>query len=191
MTGDTKPQALELDPMLKVFRRNPQAATIEALYGAIVAQARSPVFYLDYRVPDTVNGRLDMLMLHLALAFERLSRGGDKAAALGQGVFDRFCSDMDDHLREQGVSDLKVPKEMRGVGAAFFGRHRAYILALKDKDRAALRETLRRNVYAERNLAGLDALTAYVEAASLALQRQDETDVASGRIDWPDVAAQA
>jgi hypothetical protein len=97
---------------------------------------------------------------------------------------------MDDHLRQEGVGDLKVPQDMQRLGAAFFGRHGAYISALKAKDRAALREALCRNVYAGRNLAGLDALTAYVEAASLALDRQEETDVARGRIDWPDVAAQ-
>lgn len=171
--------------MLSVFRRNPQASTIEALYGAIVAQARAPVFYLDYRVPDTVNGRLDMLMLHLALAFERLSRGGDKAAALGQGVFDRFCRDMDDHLREQGVSDLKVPKEMRGVGAAFFGRHGTYLNALRSGDRAALQEGLARNVYQDAPDAPVAPLAAYVEAAYRTLAAEDQAALLEGRLAWP------
>ncbi len=83
--------------MLNVFRRNPRAATIEALYGTIVAQARAPVFYLAYGIPDTVNGRLDLLMLHLAMAFERLSQGDEQARAVGQELFDRFCRDVDDH----------------------------------------------------------------------------------------------
>ncbi len=69
-----------------------------------------PVFYLAYGIPDTVNGRLDVLMLHLAMAFERLSQGDDEAKAAGQETFDRFCRDMDDHLREDGISDMKVPK---------------------------------------------------------------------------------
>ena len=78
-------------------------------------------------------------MLHLALAFERLSQGGEAdRRAVGQAVFDRFCRDMDDHLREQGVSDLKVPKEMRRVGAAFFGRHGTYLTALRAGDRCGL-----------------------------------------------------
>jgi cytochrome b pre-mRNA-processing protein 3 len=176
--------------MLNVFRRSPQAATIEALYGAIVAQARTPVFYRDCGVADTVNGRLDLLMLHLALVFERLSQGGPAARAIGQAAFDRFCQDMDDHLRQEGVSDLKVPKDMRRLAAAFFGRHRAYISALRAGDRAVLRAALCRNVYADQDPAGLDALTAYVEAAAQALARQDDTAVTSGRIDWPDLAAQ-
>jgi cytochrome b pre-mRNA-processing protein 3 len=171
--------------MLSLFRRNPQAPTIEALYGAIVAQARDPVFYRDHGVADTVNGRLDLLMLHLALVFERLSQGDAAQKAVGQAVFDRFCQDMDDHLRQDGVSDLKVPKDMRRLGAAFFGRHRAYISALKVGDREALSAALRRNVFADQESPGLDALAAYVEAAALALARQDVAVVAAGGIDWP------
>lgn len=177
--------------MLNVFRRKPQAATIEALYGAIVAQARAPVFYQRYGVADTVNGRLDLLMLHLVLVFERLSQGDAAAKAAGQAAFDRFCQDMDDHLREEGVGDLRVPKDMKRVGAAFFGRHRAYISALKASDSVALRAAVRRNVYVDRDAAALGALAAYVEAAAEALERQDVSTVAGGQIVWPDPAAQA
>lgn len=174
--------------MLSIFRRNPQSATIEALYGAIVAQARAPVFYRDCGVADTVNGRLDLLILHLVLVFERLSRGDAAAKTAGQAVFDRFCQDMDDHLREEGVGDLKVPKDMQKLGAAFFGRHRSYISALKSGDRAGLRSALRRNVFGDEERAGLDALSAYVEAAAEELDRQDVTAIAGGRIVWPDLA---
>ena len=174
--------------MLSVFRRNPQGATIEALYGAIVAQARAAVFYLEYRVPDTVNGRLDMLMLHLALVFDRLSQGDAKASAVGQGLFDRFCRDMDDHLREQGVSDLKVPKEMRSVGAAFFGRMGAYLNALRLADEPALRQSLGRNVYLDLADAPVGRLADYMAAAHAELAAQEPASMASGRLNWPDPA---
>jgi cytochrome b pre-mRNA-processing protein 3 len=174
--------------MLNVFRRNPQASTIEALYGAIVAQARAPVFYRDCGVADTVNGRLDLLILHLVLVFERLSQGDAAARAAGQAVFDRFCRDMDDHLRQEGVSDLRVPKDMQKLGAAFFGRHRAYISALRAGDREGLRAALQRNVFADEERAGVDGLAAYVEAAAQALNRQDAAVIANGRIVWPDAA---
>ncbi len=177
--------------MLNVFGRNPQVSTIEALYGAIVAQARAAVFYLDHRVPDTVNGRLDMLMLHLALVFERLSQGDEQAAAVGQGLFDRFCRDMDDHLREQGVSDLKVPKEMRNLGAAFFGRHGTYLNALRTGDRAALEAGLLRNVYLDAPDASSGRLAGYVVEAHGALSGQDLKAVAAGRVSWPDPALSA
>lgn len=177
--------------MPNVFRRKPQTANIEALYGAIVAQARNPVFYRDLGVADTVNGRLDLLMLHLVLVFARLSKADEAGRVAGQAAFDRFCQDMDDHLREEGVSDLKVPKDMQRLGAAFFGRHRAYISALRAADRNALQAALRRNVFANEDAAGLDALADYVETAAQALQSQDAAAVASGRIDWPIPAVRA
>lgn len=176
--------------MLGMFRRKPRAATIEALYGAIVAQARNPVFYRDYGVADTLNGRLDLLMLHLVLVFERLSQGDDEAKAAGQAVFDRFCLDMDDHLREEGVGDLKVPKDMRRLGSAFFGRHRAYVNALRAQDRNALRAALRRNVFGDAEAAGLEPVVTYVETAARALQDQNASGLASGQIEWPALNAQ-
>ena len=86
------------------FRRGASPDTISTLYGMIVAQARLPVFYRDYAVADTVNGRFDLLVLHLSLVLGRLWQ----EAALkefGQGVFDRFCEDMDDNLREIGIAE--------------------------------------------------------------------------------------
>ncbi len=100
------------------FRRKPRGPdTISALYGMIVAQARMPSFYRDYAVADTVNGRFDLIVLHLALVLDRLAQDPG-LRDLGQGVFDRFCQDMDQNLREMGVGDLKVPKEMRRMGEA-------------------------------------------------------------------------
>ena len=97
-----------------LFRRSARPDTISTLYGMIVAQARMPCFYRDYAVADTVNGRFDLIVLHLALVLDRLA-GRQPCASLGQGLFDRFCQDMDDNLREMGIGDLKVPKEMRRI----------------------------------------------------------------------------
>jgi cytochrome b pre-mRNA-processing protein 3 len=172
--------------MLNVFRRNPRATTIEALYGAIVAQARSPVFYLAYRVPDTVNGRLDVLMLHLALAYDRMAQGTDEAKTAGQEAFDRFCRDMDDHLREDGISDMKVPRQVRGVAAAFFGRHGAYISALRAGDEIALQTAICRNVFEGAETPSIPRLAAYATTAMAMLDRQDPSVIATGKIAWPD-----
>jgi cytochrome b pre-mRNA-processing protein 3 len=127
--------------------RNPTVprGTIEAIYGMIVAQAREPAFYADLHVRDTVNGRFDMLLLHLWLVLRRLKSvaGGER---LSQGLFDHFCGDMDDNLREMGVGDLTVPKRMQAFGEAFYGRTAAYDLALEDGDEA-LAQALSRNVF--------------------------------------------
>ena len=116
-------------PLRPRFRRDPRD-TIGILYGAIVAQAKLPAFYLDYGVPDTVNGRFDMIVLHAALVLRRLSSEPAPARAVGQAIFARFCRDMDHSLREMGVGDLAVPKQMQRVAEAFYGRARAYEAAL-------------------------------------------------------------
>jgi len=119
--------------MLPLFRRPPKN-TIAALYGAIVAQARRPVFYQGLEVPDTVLGRFDLIVLHLVLLLRRLREGEAVHRELAQGVFDAFCRDMDDNLREMGISDQGVPRQMRKVGAAFYGRAQAYEAALGEPD---------------------------------------------------------
>ena len=73
----------------RLFRSTPQNHSIASLYGMIVAQARAPAFYQYYGVPDTVNGRLEMIMLHAVLVLQRLEGGAQPARALGQGLFDR------------------------------------------------------------------------------------------------------
>src|SRR5665647_933458 len=128
------------------FRRSARPDTISTLYGMIVAQARLPCFYRDYAVADTVNGRFDLIVLHLALVLNRLARDG-ALQPLGQGIFDRFCQDMDHNLREMGVGDLKVPQQMRRVGEAYYGRSQAYRAAWATEDKGPLVEALERNIY--------------------------------------------
>lgn len=169
-------------------RRSRRTATIEALYGAIVAQARLPVFYLDYGVPDTVNGRFEMILLHAGLLLDRLSHEAGAARAAGQGVFDRFCQDMDDTLRERGVSDVKVPGEMKRVAEAFYGRQAAYRTALNGDDAAMLPEALRRNVYGGVAGQGAERMAAYVRTVMDSLRDQGTADLAEGRLAWPDPA---
>ena len=131
--------------ILSLFRR-PDAAKFNALYGVIVAQARLPVFYAGFGVPDTVEGRFDMVVLHLMLVLRRL-RQNSRCRGLAQGLFDAFWRDMDHNLREMGVGDLSVPKEMKRLAEAFYGRQRAYEEALSATDPTLLGAALERNVF--------------------------------------------
>jgi cytochrome b pre-mRNA-processing protein 3 len=147
--------------MFSFLRKStPSQRTIEAIYGMIVTQARQPVFYAGYGVPDTVSGRFDMVLLHLWMVLRRLRDvpGGDEPA---QALFDRFCGDMDDNLREMGVGDLTVPKRMRKFGEAFYGRSGAYDAAIEAGE-AQLAAALDRNIFNEANAAGAERLAAYV-----------------------------
>lgn len=166
------------------FRRPSTAPTIEAVYGMIVAQARSPAFYRGYGVPDTVNGRLDMIMLHMVLVLRRLRETSANVHPLGQQIFDRFCRDMDANFREMGVGDLAVPKEMKRVAEAFYGRTAAYEAALDASDGPALQAAIARNVYdlPQANV-GVARLAAYMTEAARQLAAQDPS---RGEVQFPD-----
>ncbi len=175
-----------------LFRRNRPPDTISSLYGAIVAQARRPVFYRDYAVADTINGRFDLLLLHVALVVARLMQEETSKPA-GQLLFDRFCLDMDDNLREIGISDIAVPKHMKRVGEAFYGRAQAYEAALAAGDDRLLSEALVRNIYGGQPPAAavVVRLAAYMRRMAAALAAQPAEAVANGTVALPDPAAAA
>ncbi|GLK71632.1 ubiquinol-cytochrome C chaperone [Ancylobacter dichloromethanicus] len=158
--------------ILRFFRRNGGDETIQRLYGAIVAHSRQPVFYTDYGVPDTIAGRFEMILVHAFLLFHRLKHESEARRALGQRVFDAFCTDMDANLREMGVGDLTVPKKMKKVAEAFYGRVGAYEAPLEAGDLDALGEAVLRNVYGSNEAHGLQAraLADYMIGAAAALR---------------------
>ena len=168
--------------ILHLFRRQPPAAAI-SLYDRIVAQARSPGFYRDYGVSDTLDGRFEMVVLHLFLVLRRLESAADTGSALGQQLFDLFCRDMDENLREIGISDLKVPREMRRIGEAFYGRARAYQAALQDTEK--LRAVLARNLLGTGVPVTATRLTAYVAGLAEQLALQEFADFERGIVSFP------
>jgi cytochrome b pre-mRNA-processing protein 3 len=180
------PRRRAIPMILHLFRRTPRDRNIASLYGTIVAQARAPVFYQSYGVPDTVNGRLEMIMLHAVLLLARLEGEAEPLRRLGQGLFDAFCSDMDASLREMGVGDLAVPRRMRGIGEAFYGRQAAYRTALAAPDRQPLAAALARNVFAGASAPGAERLAAYVRASARELAAQDAEALRRAQVRFPD-----
>jgi cytochrome b pre-mRNA-processing protein 3 len=160
--------------------RIPQRGTIEAIYGMIVTQAREPLFYRDLGVPDTVNGRFDLLVLHLWMVLRRL-KSIEGGIGLSQALFDRFCDDMDGNLREMGVGDLTVPKRMQAFGEAFYGRAAAYDLALT-AGTAPLAQALCKNILDGEQIENARRLAFYAEAAIAALAGLD--DLTLQRASW-------
>ena len=171
-----------------LLRRRARPDTISALYGTIVAQARLPVFYRDYGVPDTVNGRFDLLVLHLALVLHR-TEDDPYMRTVGQALFDRFCTDMDHNLREMGVGDLTVPRQMKRVGEAYYGRAQAYKAALAQENDQALVEALTRNVFGDIPGQGsVVRLATYIREAVGHLRKQPVAVFLAGRLELPDPA---
>lgn len=172
----------------RLFRRDRRGEAIaSSLYGAIVTQARTPALYASLGVPDSVEGRFEMIVLHTVLLTRRLEPAGETARTAGQGVFDRFCQDMDHSLREMGVGDLSVPKRMRQVGEAFFGRAAAYEPELGAGDVDGLAEAIERTVFAGKGEPGAArALAAYSIAAAERLNAQNEDAIVTMGPDFLD-----
>ena len=179
--------------ILNLFRRTPRNGTIAALYGVIVAQARKPAFYREFGVPDTANGRLEMIILHAVLVLSRLEAEGGPVRSLGQALFDHFCADIDANLREMGVGDMAVPRKMKAIAEAFYGRKRAYDAALAAPGLDQLAAALARNIHAGEaaDRAGAARLAAYVRAAVATLAAIDGAALRRGAIAFPDPTASA
>lgn len=117
------------------------------LYGAAVAAARDPYLYATLGVPDTLDGRFDMVGLYACLLIRRLRRAPDPGPALAQAVFDAMFADMDINLRELGVGDMSIGKRVRTMWEAFHGRAAAYEAAMEQEDDAELTAAIARNVW--------------------------------------------
>ena len=130
----------------RLFWPSEQQIAANKLYNALVGQARLPAFYEDAEVPDTLDGRFDMIVLHAFLVMHRLKDQGTRAEEISQVLFDEMFLDMDRSLREMGVGDMGVGRRVRAMGKAFMGRIEAYDNALTE-DGDALAEALSRNIY--------------------------------------------
>ncbi len=102
--------------------RDAQQAAAHRLYRDLVAAARAPGFFGALGVPDTPEGRFEMIGLHAALVLLRLKREGAAGQALGQALFDLMMADMDQNLRELGVGDLGVGKQVKRLAGQFYAR---------------------------------------------------------------------
>ncbi|MDP1700597.1 MAG: ubiquinol-cytochrome C chaperone family protein [Aestuariivirga sp.] len=114
------------------------------LYEAIVAAARHVRFYEDMGVADTIDGRFEMIVLHLFLVLNRLK--GEGVEDLRQNLTDEFFADMDRSLRELGVSDVAVGKKVRKIAESYYGRVIAYDRASSGGPKM-LEEAISRNIY--------------------------------------------
>jgi cytochrome b pre-mRNA-processing protein 3 len=126
--------------LTRVFGGKRERVAMVPLYHAIVAEARRPLWYQRASVPDTIDGRFDMVALVLSLVLLRLEREGDAGQMPSVLLTEVFIDDMDGTMREVGFGDLVVGKRVGGIMGMLGGRLGAY----RDGDS---RTALIRNVY--------------------------------------------
>jgi cytochrome b pre-mRNA-processing protein 3 len=128
--------------ILGLFRNDPRAPLVDALHRRVAAAARAPALYARLGVPDTVEGRFECLALHLVLVLRRLRRLPPPARDVAQDLVDAFFRHLDASLREMGVGDMRVPKRMKRLAQAFYGRAGSYDAALDSADPARVAAAL-------------------------------------------------
>jgi cytochrome b pre-mRNA-processing protein 3 len=179
--------------LASLFRRNRHRDAALRLYESIVEQAREPVFFTHFGVPDTFDGRFELVVLHGFLVLNRLKAERPPAAELAQELFDVMFADFDRTLREVGVGDLAVGRHVKTMAQAFYGRVAAYETALLAGDTARLGDALRRNLYgtvapSDRDV---DGVAAYMRRCEAAVAAQPAARLSAGFVHFavvPDAA---
>lgn len=169
--------------------RRANRTLIEQIHGEIVAAARAPALYAQWAVPDTLDGRFEMVVLHAGLAMRRLGKLGGVALQIAQDLVDCVFRHFEDALRQIGIGDAGVVKRVKGMIESFYGRNLAYAQALDAADAEALAAALARNVYGVGDLAAAPQardLAAYVLRAASAFDRLGIDDFSAGRFRFPE-----
>ncbi|MGQ9367267.1 ubiquinol-cytochrome C chaperone family protein [Azospirillum sp. ST 5-10] len=178
----------------RLFRRRRDLDAGSDFYAAIVAQARCETFYRDLGVPDTIDGRFDLVALHVFLAMHRLKGQGAAADARARQLYDIMVVDFDRTLRELGVGDSGIGRRVTAMIRAITGRIAAYDRALAAADARALEVALDNNLYGtvhDVDPAALAALAAYIRMQVGVLAGQPVEALLDGAIRFAPPAAPA
>lgn len=128
-----------------IFRPNADRGLYRPLYEAVVAGARNPIWYREGQVPDTMDGRFDMIAAMLALVLLRLESEGKKASKASALIAETFIDDMEGSIRQIGIGDLMVGKHVGKMMGALGGRIGAFRNAVEAA--AGFDEPVRRNIF--------------------------------------------
>ena len=174
--------------MVRLFswlRPDPARRLASQYYVTLVGQARKPYFYEALGVPDSLDGRFEMIALHMFVMLERLRAAGEEESALlRQRLIEFMLDDMDRSLREMGVGDTGVGKRVKTMADALNGRLQAYKQSFAES--SAFVDALRRNVYGTVTIddAFIQKLAAYTRAAVGVLQQQSDESVLAGEVSF-------
>ncbi|HEY6578588.1 MAG TPA: ubiquinol-cytochrome C chaperone family protein [Rhizomicrobium sp.] len=165
--------------MLKRFTERGRHNRIAGRLCEILSErARQPVFFHDFGVADTMDGRFDLLVLHAWLVLDELGAEGERK--LSQSLVNTLFARLEEALREQGAGDMGMSRRMKKMASAFYGRLKAYSEA---RDEQAFAAALTRNLYrgesARVELA--DGVARYISSARARLR---QCGLNEGRLDF-------
>ena len=158
------------EPLTAVATADPSAA-VTGLYRGIMGQARRAEFFTELGVPDTLDGRFELLALHAFLVMHRLKGRETGDTALSRELYEAMVNDLDRSVREMGVSDLGVGRRVTTMVCGINGRVRAYDRGLAEGGEALL-AALDNNLYGTVHqvpAGALAAMAGYLQAAAALL----------------------
>ena len=170
--------------LLRKFFGSEDAAERDAgrIYQSAMAQSRNPVFYGDGAVPDTQEGRLELLNIHLSAVFAVLPKFGETGRRLSQALFDVMRDDLDVALREEGYTDSGVKRRIKPMIKRFYAGLKAYQSAYGDIE--SLRDAIGIDLDQLDNEFQTD-LTEYASALHSRLDALPLGDIASANFTYP------
>lgn len=143
----------------KLFASDNYKLAAHNVYVRLVEQARQPFFYEECGVADTIDGRFDVIVLHIFLLSQRLK---NESPDFIRAVWEVFFADMDRSLREMGASDTGIGKRIKKMVQAFYGRIDSYEKTIDNL--AEFTDSLRRNIYRNTEVSEkqIEELTSYI-----------------------------
>ncbi len=184
-----KPSATAWRRFLSFFTHEPEPSTAHKLYAVLVDHARFRVYYETLAVPDTPEGRFEVLALHVGLVLRRLVQDRSVGGHVAQSLVDLMVTDMDVNLRELGVGDLSVGKQVKRLAGQLNARMDVLREAFDGGDHERLRPMLAVNTYHGVDAPPESGVTKLIRACAAIEKRLAEQDVAAlaaGRLQLPD-----
>jgi cytochrome b pre-mRNA-processing protein 3 len=132
--------------LTRLFVPSTEIQEAYTLYALINEEARQPQFFEKLGVPDTLDGRFEMILLHMFVQLHKMKQAGEQTTEAQRLLIEAFFEDMDRSVRELGVGDTGVSRRVKAMANAFYGRIHAYETGAAEGD-AALERALRVNVY--------------------------------------------
>ena len=129
------------------FKKKKYETVSNDIYQKIVNFSRNKIFYTKYSVPDTIDGRFDMLVLITIIVVHRLSKIKNEGSELSQKIFDIVFKDLDYSLRELGAGDVSVANNMKKLISSYMGRQKIYLKAFKSEDEKFLASAFKNNIF--------------------------------------------
>ena len=129
------------------FKKKKYVTVSNDIYQKIVNFSRNKIFYTKYSVPDTIDGRFDMLVLITIIVVHRLSKIKNEGSELSQKIFDIVFKDLDYSLRELGAGDVSVANNMKKLISSYMGRQKIYVKAFKSDDEKFLALAFKNNIF--------------------------------------------